>query len=457
MENYDYEAAAGTIKIEDITSNDTNRKILRKLKANDAEFDDLVVVSSRDDDDNNEYCPEDTRSLGWVGYYIGKNTKLQGLQLRLNPLRYFHNRADIEEFFRGVNCNRSIQKIHFHNTDLSGGEIFQSLGQLFEKNGNLSKLVVNSCTFGAGCARQLSMTLRGCSKSLKHLKLGYNQMGGEQLVDIIDAFSVHPQLEKLELGGINVRRNECVALANLLGGTSNMRTLLLIQNGIDDEGVNILVGALANSRLSGLYLSGNRITARRCQSLVAMLENVNSNLEELYLTSNNIRDEGAPLFANAFATNRKLKTLDLDFNGITVEGWSSFSKILCDTSSVNNTFLSNHTLESLGVDAVSLPSDVASSLDLNRSSEDKKEVAIKKIIKHHRDFDMQPFFEWDLKVLPIAIKWFERARSIEDIDETVIGKNKLGAIYQFIRAMPEVFEPVPGAAGEKRKRGAVDG
>ena len=32
MEGYDYEAAARTIKIEDITTDDTNREILRKLK-----------------------------------------------------------------------------------------------------------------------------------------------------------------------------------------------------------------------------------------------------------------------------------------------------------------------------------------------------------------------------------------------------------------------------------------
>ena len=127
-------------------------------------------------------------------------------------------------------------------------------------------------------------------------------------------------------------------------------------------------------------------------------------------------------------------------------------KVLCDSSSVNNTFLSNHTFESL-VYVPSIPADLRSLLALNRSSEDKKQIAIKKILKHHRHFEMQPFFEWDLKVLTIAIKWFERARSIEDADETVIGKNKLGAIYQFIRAMPEVFEPAPGAAGGKRKRG----
>ena len=86
-----------------------------------------------------------------------------------------------------------------------------------------------------------------------------------------------------------------------------------------------------------------------------------------------------------------------------------------------------------------MPSDINSSLDLNSSSEDKRQVATRKILQHHQHFDMQPFFEWDLKVLPLAVAWFDRARSI-DADEERVDKHKLGAIYQFIRAMPEVFE-----------------
>ena len=94
-----------------------------------------------------------------------------------------------------------------------------------------------------------------------------------------------------------------------------------------------------------------------------------------------------------------------------------------------------------------LPADIRALLACNSSS-DKKQVATKKILQHHQHFDMQPFFEWDLKVLPIAIKWFERARSIESEDEAGINKRKLEAIYQFIRAMPEVFEPAPAAVGQ---------
>ena len=120
------------------------------------------------------------------------------------------------------------------------------------------------------------------------------------------------------------------------------------------------------------------------------------------------------------------------------EGWTSFSRVLCDTSSINNTFLSTHTLESLVIPS-DMPPGLASSLALNLS-EDKKQVATEKILKHHRHFYMQPFFEWDLKVLPIAINWFERARSVDCNYAERVDELKLEAIYQFIHAMPEVFE-----------------
>ena len=255
---------------------------------------------------------------------------------------------------------------------------------------------------------------------------------------------------------MDIGRNECTALASLLQSTANLQELKLgVVTEIDDEGIGSLMGALHWGKLRVLAFSNGNITARGCQSLANLLECLNSNLEELGIANNNIGDEGALIFANALATNRKLKTLALHGNGTTTEGLSCFSKVLCDTSSINKTFLSNHTLNWISLS--NLPPDVRASLRLNRS-EDKKKVAIRKILQHHQ-LDMQPFFEWDLKVLPLAVKWFERAGSIgrdgyiESIDVVEVGKRKLEAVYQFIRAMPEVFEPAP-AAGDKRKRSA---
>ena len=252
--------------------------------------------------------------------------------------------------------------------------------------------------------------------------------------------STHSHLENLEIVAINVRRNECVALANLLRySATGLHTLCLWDN-IDDEGLDILVGGLTDSRLNVLQLALNSITARGWRSLASLLEHPNCNLERLHCSTNN--DECVLVVANALISNHKLKFLGLgnrDYQ-ISAEGWSIFSKILCDTSSINNTFLSNHTLsfEHSGfVTPTNLPDDVRSSGAFNRSSEDKKQVAIKKILKHHHHFDMQPFFEWDLKVLPLAVSWFERARSVDSNNEAAIDKNKLGSIFQFIRAMPE--------------------
>ena len=44
MEGYDYDAAASTIKLEDITTDRTNREILRRLKDNDPNFVKLWVT-----------------------------------------------------------------------------------------------------------------------------------------------------------------------------------------------------------------------------------------------------------------------------------------------------------------------------------------------------------------------------------------------------------------------------
>ena len=78
-----------------------------------------------------------------------------------------------------------------------------------------------------------------------------------------------------------------------------------------------------------------------------------------------------------------------------------------------DTFLSNHTVYYLGDELNYLGGDVLSTclyslLELNRCA-DKKQVATQKIPRHHDHFDMEPFLEWDLGVLPHVVGWFGRA------------------------------------------------
>ena len=58
MDEYNYDALACTVNIEDITSREINRNILRRLKDDDPSY----IVSNDDDD-----------GMGWLGYFIGKS------------------------------------------------------------------------------------------------------------------------------------------------------------------------------------------------------------------------------------------------------------------------------------------------------------------------------------------------------------------------------------------------
>ena len=129
-----------------------------------------------------------------------------------------------------------------------------------------------------------------------------------------------------------------------------------------------------------------------------------------------------------------------------------FARFLCNTSSINSIYSSNHTLEKLKLHPVQWHwrGDLAHLLHLNRST-NKSHVAIKKILNFHPNIDMAPFFEWntegegerDLKALPFVIAWFERAGEAvagdEGEDSYNIDKRKLSAIYQFAQAMPLLF------------------
>ena len=303
-----------------------------------------------------------------------------------------------------------------------------------KNNDSLKQLFIEECDI-RGCLPQLSLAIGNCNKSLKHFEFEENEIGDGQLVDIITSLSMHPQLEIIEFAGMAIGGvNECTALSTLLRCTT-------YNCDIDDRGVGVLVQVLSNiNTLQELHLSSNdSITIKGWKIVSTLLEKACSNLEKLDVSSNTIRGEGLLLLANALINNSVLKTLDLGYSisyGMT--DWEPFSKLLCDTSTPNSTYLSNHTLQSFGNSIRLMPDDVQSYLELNKS-ENNGEVAMKKILQNHSHFNMRPFFEWEFKVLPIMISWFAKASACASDYEEDIEKLKLAAVYDFIREFPMLY------------------
>ncbi|KAL9188744.1 hypothetical protein ACHAXT_007122 [Thalassiosira profunda] len=154
-------------------------------------------------------------------------------------------------------------------------------------------------------------------------------------------------------------------------------------------------------------------------------------------------DSFAEAIAHYLRGNSRLTCLGFyhDTGSITDKGWAAFSSLLCDTSSVDNTYHANHTLKHMRFylydPEFHLPETLSSLLALNRD-QDKKRVAVKKILRYHSKLDMEPFLEWDLKVLPVAVAWFDRARGYAGNEEGNVDAKKLSSIYQFARSSIEV-------------------
>ena len=303
----------------------------------------------------------------------------------------------------------------------------------------------------------LALALGSCKhKSLTDVVLINNGIEDGDMANIIDALNMHP-VKRLILKGTGLAKNGCAALATLLQcSTTELWYLCISNNDIDDEGIEALVPALANNCNHLKYLCINAsesITTKGWQRIATILESPTCKLEQFEATGkaynddwelpwlqiqNNIDDDAAAAFASSLVNNHTLRELKLNGNPlITANGWQDFSNVLCNTTSVNKTFLSNHTLTELLVRA---PPLLQPYLSLNYDS-DKKEVATIKILQHHYDVDMQPFFEWEFKCLPMVVGWLERASSIrmQRGFEPNIERRKLSCIYQFVRSMPDLY------------------
>ena len=208
----DYAALADTIKIEDITSDETNQEILHKLKDNDERFDKLYIMDDNGSSDDVDYIPDEGEDLGWLGYFIGNNKKLHEIHF-YKPIN--------ESFYQEISHNKSIKKMHFNGNSSLDGDKIRMLGPFLKNNNNLSDIDIESCQVGAEGIRQLSLAISDCNQSLKHFSFRSNEIGDGHLVEIITALSMHPQLTQLDLSdndgnGASMGRNVCTALATLL-------------------------------------------------------------------------------------------------------------------------------------------------------------------------------------------------------------------------------------------------
>ena len=550
MTNYPYDAvSAATVRMKDITSSAQNRALLHQIKNNSPSLTDLTILGANDDADFFHGVTIVLRQgddLGWLGYFIGENETLKKLSIH-----HISDQEQVENFFIGLQRNKSIENIYFHRHRNLVGTLGESLSAINLPHvttlsiGNLDHEEARSFAVGlqrckslveyygpmtseivASLATLLMLekvmlwrlsnedmaigpdectTLRDLltyATNMKHLHISFT-LGSEGLTILASFLAVNTKLRVLILSDNNIGDAGLEALADALvrnralrvlsiakntaitvtgarslsrileSGTSRLQDLRLDGVNISYEGWSILAGALPinnslvslslqnwwggesigddelraltlglsqNSHLKSLNLSKNTaITASGLRFLEEYLGSPSCALEDLSLFGINIGDKGARALADALRRNSSLKTLYFSERGITLKGWKSFLKLVCDSSSPNSLYLSNHTLCDLGDNLNPSTSHVKNLIGawLKVNNDYTPNVAAKtKILPFFYEIDMMvPLFHWDLKLLPVLKLWFNILSENHEF-EASIRNNELSCIYKFVRGFP---------------------
>eukprot|EP00984_Skeletonema_dohrnii_P009304 scaffold3549_cov110-Skeletonema_dohrnii-CCMP3373.AAC.6 len=375
-----------------------------------------------------------------------RNPNLATLDLGYNDI----DDEDLHALVAGlINCH-NLTSLYLHGNELITGVGLRSLSTLLQSdNCCLEHLDVERTNMDNDGVVVLSAGLSRLP-TLKKLDLANNRIGDLGLQALVGGLGSCNLLEELYLSS-NMFLGSIIGMRSLgtLLQRTNMQSLFL-SDAVNDGGLQCLVDGMANCcRLKTLALSyNNSITAVGLRSLSSLFRSERCSLCNLLLL--HLDDNGAVALADGLIGNKSLKTVEFSRSGITERGWSAFSKLLCDTSSVNNTYLSNHTLEKIGGYGVhAMPSDdIVEYLQLNRVSQ--KNAAIRKILDSHPDIDFEPLFQWKLKFLPLVVTWLENAkRYLDYVKESneVFQRRQVSAVYKFVRGMPLLT--VDGYRGQK--------
>ena len=359
----------------------------------------------------------------------------------------------------------------------TNSEDYSQLGALIATNTILTKLYV--CLSTTDINRRFYDALKQNS-SISNLSIGCSGRGiivGSVGHEALAAFQGNGNLTYLSIDGINegndvMQHGGMNVIISTLRSCVQLKSINLRFCGITDEHLIPMVDADRELQLESLWLYGNRIESVGCEALAKLLADPSSNIHTLHLGNNQIDTIGANTLFSGLKNNTKLKILYLAGNPVSGKDVKDIlSRILCNTTSINDIYSSNHTLENLSING-DRGVELRSLLDLNRG-ENKSHVATMKILQYHPNIDMSPLFKLDsegeqnIKGLPYVVDWFERAKEVVATVFLRSGRNihaaepeksvktkKLSAIYQFARSMPLMFvtSSHTKAGDKKRKR-----
>ena len=265
-----------------------------------------------------------------------------------------------------------------------------------------------------------------------------------------ESLAMNTSLKKLDMSNNkNVTSDE----RTLLHSKCSLEELDVSANYIGDEEAEALVNLLVTMRdFHTLHLRYSDCTAKGLRTFTRLLQ-PSSKVTTLDLGMNEFSDEVVNDFVDMLANNSTLTTLHIGGDEITDRSWAALSHALCDETSIENTYSSNHSLHTLekfgrrNARAL-IPDHLSTLLRLNKS-QDKASVRRRKVLIHLRGVLVKGISNingLNRSTLPSALEW--------------IGRDTLGfsLMYNVVRGIPKLFPTkfIPIDGGKKMKYPRLD-
>uniref|UniRef100_A0A2I3GJZ1 NLR family pyrin domain containing 5 n=1 Tax=Nomascus leucogenys TaxID=61853 RepID=A0A2I3GJZ1_NOMLE len=297
----------------------------------------------------------------------------------------------LQHLWRTLIANRNLRFLNLGGTHLKEEDVRMACEALKHPKCLLESLRLDRCGLTHACYLKISQILT-TSPSLKSLSLAGNKVTDQGVTALSDALKVSQcALQKLILEDCGITATGCQSLASALVSNRSLTHLCLSNNGLGNEGVNLLcrsmrlphcslqrlmlnqchldtagcgflaLALVANSWLTHLSLSMNPVEDNGVKLLCEIMREPSCHLQDLELKACGLTSDCCEALSSALSCNRHLTSLNLVQNNFSPKGMMKLcSAFACPTSN----------LQIIGLKACGLTSDcceaLSSALSCNR-------------------------------------------------------------------------------------------
>eukprot|EP00984_Skeletonema_dohrnii_P005804 scaffold2052_cov93-Skeletonema_dohrnii-CCMP3373.AAC.2 len=381
--------------------------------------------------------------------FVQSNNKLRSLQLG----HFTMDARTAQTLASALSNSGSLRSFGLKRCDGLTGRAMEKIINAMKVQTNIAELRLDEIDIDDAVGVVLGDALTTLSlKSLSiqgDYEMRFGSISEAGMEAISNGISHNTTLETLDFWRFPITVNGGLSLAEAISNNSVLALKKLIltcavrsaQFAPSPEGWAIFFDYLSNSPLQDLQLGGNNISDDVIPSMVECLNSMTSLTDLCLWECSNVTTSGWSDFFRLLKNNTSIRKCEMYGNPISnVSVVAAMSSALCDGTSVESIFSSNHTLSRIeSLFSFSTDPGIKLLLKMNEN-DDKVEVARQKIIKYYflEENNLHELGRMDLGLLPRVLGY--------------VDKYEPARLYELVRAIPLLFHNNEEVIGTKRKR-----